>query len=394
MHRSEQLQVKRTQPIISNMKNILLYTDTPQIGGAELQIFLLAKFLDKTKFTPILAVSNYPSLNRWCENFEKEGIQVIRLKVKHKHDPAHYFQLRKIIKEKKIDILHLHIWNPASCRYGFAAGKSTHTPIITTEHDPFKLEKLKTIIKKWSLNLTRTVVAVSAENAKLIKQLYPEFKSKVEVIKNGIDKVWWQSQLLRFTELDRRSIKESLFQAKEDTLVIISIAELHERKGLKYLVEAMKEVAEKFPNTKLVIVGEGGERNNLEDQIKNLKLEENVILVGRQKEIPQLLSSSDIFALPSQREAFGFVNLEAMITALPIVATKVGGIPEVVEDGKTGILVNPAAPHELAKALLKLIESTDLRTKIAQAGFERVIKFFDAKIMAEQYEKLYSEIFP
>lgn len=376
------------------MKNILLYTDTPQVGGAELQIFLLAKFLDKTKFTPILAVSNYPSLNRWCENFEKEGIQVIRLDVKHKHDPSHYFQLRKIIKKQKIDILHLHIWNPASCRYAFAAGKRAKVPIITTEHDPFKLGSLKTIIKKWSLKLTSATVAVSDNNAKVINNLYPEFKAKVKVIKNGIDKVWWQSQLLRFTELDRRSIKENLFQAKEDTLIIISIAELHERKGLKYLVEAMKEVATQFPNVKLVIVGEGNERPHLEEQIKDLYLEENIILVGRQKEIPQLLSSSDIFALPSQREAFGFVNLEAMITTLPIVATKVGGIPEVIEDNNTGILVEPSDSEALAKALIKLIKSPELRTKMAQAGFERVINFFDAKIMAEQYEKLYLKISP
>lgn len=376
------------------MKNILLYTDTPQVGGAELQIFLLAKFLDKTKFTPILAVSNYPSLNRWCENFEKEGIQVIRLDVKHKHDPSHYFQLRKIIKKQKIDILHLHIWNPASCRYAFAAGKRAKVPIITTEHDPFKLGSLKTIIKKWSLKLTSATVAVSDNNAKVVNDLYPKFKAKVKVIKNGIDKVWWQSQLLRFTELDRRSIKENLFQAKEDTLIIISIAELHERKGLKYLVEAMKEVATQFPNVKLVIVGEGNERPHLEEQIKDLYLEENIILVGRQKEIPQLLSSSDIFALPSQREAFGFVNLEAMITTLPIVATKVGGIPEVIEDNNTGILVEPSDSEALAKALIKLIKSPELRTKMAQAGFERVINFFDAKIMAEQYEKLYLKISP
>ncbi|MBI2634526.1 hypothetical protein HYW82_02570, partial [Candidatus Peregrinibacteria bacterium] len=74
------------------MTKILFYTDTPQIGGAELQIFLLAKFLDKKKFTPILVCSNFPQLDKWCENFQKEEIKVIRLNVSHKHDPRHFFQ--------------------------------------------------------------------------------------------------------------------------------------------------------------------------------------------------------------------------------------------------------------------------------------------------------------
>lgn len=374
------------------MKNILLYTDTPQVGGAELQIFLLAKFLNKAQFNPVLAVSSYPSLNRWCENFEKEGITVIRMKVKHKHDPAHFFQLREIIKSHKIDLIHAHIWNPASCRYSFAASKSTGVPIITTEHDPFKLGRLKNIIKKWSLKRASAAVAVSDNNAKVLRELYPEHKEKISVIKNGIDTVWWQSQLLRFTDLDRRSMKEGLFAAREDSLIITSIAELHERKGLKYLVEAISEVVKEFKNVKLVIVGEGGERRNLENQIEELELTKNVILVGRQKEIPQILSSSNIFALPSLREAFGFVNLEAMITSLPVVASKVGGIPEVVLDGKTGILVKAADSIGLAKALKKLIADEKLRLEMAKNGFDRVMKSFNAKIVSEQYEKLYNQI--
>lgn len=385
-------------------KNILLYTDTPQTGGAELQMFLLAKFIDKTAYTPFLACSNYPALDRWCENFIKEGIKVIRMNVKHKHDPRHHFQLKQIIKNEKIDLAHLHLWNPASCRYAFSAASSFKIPIITTEHDPFELSFLKDILKKQDLKHVGKIITVSENNRKILCKLYPEHKNKISVIHNGIDVTWWQSQLLRFTDEDRRRIKKELFQAQENTLIIISIAELHERKGLKYLIEAIPEVAEKFPNIKLVIVGEGPERKSLESLIKELSknhekgntpkidLKNHIILTGRQKEIPKLLKSSDIFVLPSRREAFGLVVLEAMVTGLPVIASKTGGIPEIIESGKNGLLVEPENFKKLAKNLMDLIAHPDKREKLSQAGTETARKKFTAQKMAEEYEKIYNNL--
>lgn len=369
------------------MKNILLYTDTPQVGGAELQMFLLAKFLDKKEFTPILACSNYKELDKWCDNFIKEGIKVIRMNVKHKHDPKHFFEIRRIIKEEKIDLLHAHVWNPASCRYAFSAASSINTPIVTTEHDPFKLSPLKDFIKKRSLKATNTVVTVSSANQKVLKKLYPEFKEKFVVIPNGIDTTWWHSQSLRFTDLDRKKVKEELFLAREDSLVIISVAELHERKGLKYLIEAIPEVSTKFSNIKLVIVGEGPEREELEKLIKKLGAENHIILTGRQKEIPKLLKCSDIFVLPSKREAFGLVLLEAMISRLPVIASETGGIPEIIKN--TGILVEPENSKGITAALIDLITHPEKRQKLSNAGEKLVHEKFEAKKMAEEYEKVY-----
>ena len=373
------------------MSNILLYTDTPQTGGAELQMFLLAKFLNKDKFTPILGCSAYPALDRWCENFIKEGIKVIRMNVKHKHDPRHYFQLCKIIKNENINLLHAHIWNPASCRYAFSAASSCKIPIITTEHDPFKLSFLKNLFKKSNLKKVKTIITVSKNNQKILQKLYPEHKKKIKVIHNGIDTVWWQSQLLRFTDEDRKKIKEQLFLARENTLIIISIAELHERKGLRYLIEAIPKIVKKFPNIKLVIVGEGPDRQNLEKLIEKLDIENHTILIGRQKEIPKLLKSSDIFVLPSRREAFGFVLLEAMITGLPVIGSKVGGIPEIINN-KNGLMVESENSEKLTNVLLDLVSHPDKRQKLAQAGHKTVLEKFDAKKMAKEYEREYAAI--
>ncbi|MFA6305785.1 MAG: glycosyltransferase family 4 protein [Candidatus Gracilibacteria bacterium] len=374
------------------MKRILLYTDTPLAGGAEIQMFLLAKFLDKEKFTPIIAMSNNKPLDKLVENFDKEGIKVIRINAKNKHNPVHYFSLKRIIAEEKIDILHLNLWNPASCRYGFLAGKSAKTPMIVTEHDPFEITGIKNTFKKYGLKNISKIVSVSEENKKLLQKLFPPHKNKIEVIQNGIDIDWWQSQVLRFTESDKHEIKTEIFGAQDDTLIIISVAELHERKGLKYLIEATKSLSEKYPNIKTVIVGEGPDRKNLERLIKDLKLENHVILLGRRKEIPKLLKSSNIFVLPSRREAFGLVNLEAMITPLPVIASRTGGIPEIIKDGETGILVEPENEKELAQALEKLITNEALREKMAKNGFLRLKENFSAKKMAEKYEKLYTEL--
>jgi len=376
------------------MKKILFYTDTPQIGGAELQMFLLAKFLNKERFQPTLVCSNFPQLDRWCEKFKKEEIPVIRLNVKHKHDPRHYTQLKKIIKNQGIDLLHAHVWNPASCRYGFLAANSTKTPIIITEHDPFPLPYLKNIFKKSALKKTKKIITVSHNNQKILQHLYPEFNSKISVISNGIDINWWQSQSLRFTDEDKKTIKEELFWAKADTFIITTVAELHERKGINYLIEAIPAIAAQYPNIKLVITGDGPEREKLEKLRKKLKLEKHITFLGKQKEIPKILRSSDLFVLPSLREAFGLVNAEAMISKLAIVATRVGGIPEIISDGETGILVERENPLALSKAIVKLIEAPEKRKKMAESGYQRVLAQFNAEKMAELYENEYLKILP
>ncbi|MBU1151475.1 glycosyltransferase family 4 protein [Patescibacteria group bacterium] len=375
------------------MKKIIFYTDTPQSGGAELQMFLLAKFLNKDKYKPILVCGNSPELNTWCEKFQKEDIPVIRIETASKHSTKHYTTLKQIIKEEKPDLLHAHIWNPASCRYAYLAAKHTHTPMIITEHDPFALPLLKNLIKKYLIKPLQKIITVSKNNANLLRKLYPAHSQKIEVIHNGIDTNWWQSQLLRFTEEDRKEIKTQLFHAKENTLIVTTIAELHERKGLKYLIQAIPSVVEKYPNTKFVIIGEGKERANLEKLVSKLKMEAHVSLIGRQSEIPKLLKASNIFVLPSLREAFGLVNAEAMISPLPVVASDVGGISEIVKNGETGILVEPKDSKGLTRGINQLIASPKLREKMAIAGFERVQKHFSADAMAKEYEKVYEEIF-
>jgi glycosyltransferase involved in cell wall biosynthesis len=125
------------------MVKVIFYTDTPIYGGAERHMTLLARNLDKEKYQVTIVFSAYKELNNWHEELNTAGINVIRLKVFHKHDPKHLFILKKLLAKEKPDILHIHIWNPASCRYAFFAANTKITKIVATEHDPFSLKGIK-----------------------------------------------------------------------------------------------------------------------------------------------------------------------------------------------------------------------------------------------------------
>lgn len=374
-----------------NRKTVLFYTDTPYAGGAENQMYLLAKFLDKEKYEVKLICSDYKNLEDWAAHFESEDIEVVKLNVFHKHDPRHYFQLKEYIKRHSCDLMHIHVWNPASCRYAFMAANKYNLPIVVTEHDPFELPKFKKYIKNKLMKRVQKIITVSHANEKLMQKLYPELKNYTTTVLNGVDSTWFESQLLNFSESAMNEFREEEFEADEKTKVILTVAELHERKGLEYLIKAMPAILEKIPNTKLIIVGEGPQRQDIEKLIEKEGLAKNIKLLGYRKSIPKIMASANLFVLPSVKEAFGLVILEAMAAWLPVLATKVGGIPEIIEDGVNGFLIEPKDSDALAKKILELFnENFNFEGYIKNA--QQILKEnFDAKAMAKQYEKIYDK---
>ena len=220
---------------------------------------------------------------------------------------------------------------------------------------------------------------------------YPELKNRMSIIHNGIDLEAFEKELMHFTTQEKHKIRTQLFEAKSDDTVLLTIAALHPRKGLKYLLKAMRKIIEQKNSTKLVIIGEGPEKPELEKLINKLKIQDRVKLLGHQENIPKMLKSSDLFVLPSIKEAFGLVLLEAMAAQVPIVATNVGGIPEIVEDRKNGFLVEPRDEDALTQTILMLIKNKPLREKLAFLGHHKV-KQFDLKGMVEKTKKVYHEI--
>jgi N-acetyl-alpha-D-glucosaminyl L-malate synthase BshA len=371
---------------------ILFYTDTPLVGGAEKHMKDLARGLKQKGHDIAIACSNYKSLDLWCEAMKREGIKVFRLNVLHKHDPRHFLGLRKILKQERPDLVHVHVWNPASCRYAFWAARSLpKLKIVATEHDPFVLKGVKNWLKEKTLNSIDHLIAVSEANHHALLNLYPQLKDKISTIHNSIDLEDFNKNLNAFSDRKRAEIREHLFHAQPNDFVIMTVATLHSRKGLQYLIQAFRQIAQKNAFAKLVLVGEGPQRRELERQIHQQHLDEKVFLLGQQKNIPQLLKSSDLFVLPSIKEAFGLVLLEAMAAGLPVIATRVGGIPEIIEDQKNGLLVESKSSDALVEAIFKLMKSKDLRQKLVMTGLKRV-KIFALEKMITQTENVYSKL--
>jgi glycosyltransferase involved in cell wall biosynthesis len=178
---------------------------------------------------------------------------------------------------------------------------------------------------------------------------------------------------------------------ESDDFVGIAVGRLVPVKGYRYLIEAIGLVKKDTPHIRLVIAGEGSEREALEEQVHAGGLQENVLFLGLRRDIPEILSCGDLFLLSSLNEGFGLVLLEAMAMRLPIVATRVGGIPEVVVDGVTGILVAPANPAVMADAVLGMYRNRKWAKALGNAGYRRARSLFDIRVTTRKHEQLYAE---
>ena len=184
-------------------------------------------------------------------------------------------------------------------------------------------------------------------------------------------------------------------QADGDTKqgpTIITVARLTPVKGLLHALEAAALLQQAGRNFTWVFVGDGPQAEELRQRAKALGLEKRVHWLGFREDIPALLAASQIFALPSLEEALGLALLEAMASGLPVVASQVGGIPELVQDEEQGLLVPPAAPQELAQALLRLLDDPALAARLGEAGQARLLANFTAQKMWRETDALYREV--
>lgn len=212
----------------------------------------------------------------------------------------------------------------------------------------------------------------------------PFVRKRFFVIHNGVTPVPLLSK-----GAARMVLAPELVRTYANALWIGSIAELHPTKGLDTLVEAFAAIAHDLPSTVLVIMGDGSEWARLQKLVQIYDLPDRVVLSGFVKDASSHLPALDVFVLPSRSEALGYALLEAGLASLPSIGTRVGGIPEIIEDGQTGLLVPPGKSIALSQALTQLLNNESLRNRLGTALNEKVRSEFSAKAMVEKTLALY-----
>ncbi len=289
-------------------------------------------------------------------------------------------ELFKLIKSLKPDVVHTH-----SCLSGRLAAKSLGVPVIYTKHGEV-LDSSGNFVKrlgyKWaSMLLSDRVIAISNHVAQQLIELGVN-PAKITVIYNGI----------QISEFKPKNFDQTYNQKERDEITIGTLARLDPVKRLDVLIEAARIVVNSLPEARFVIGGAGPMEQALLQKIQDLKLETYVKMVGFVEDVPAFLAGLDIFALSSDSEGLGLAVIEAMAQGLPVVATAVGGVIEVVQDNVTGFLVPPGNPRDMAQCLVRLAIDPQMAAHMGRNGRKRVEELFDAKVMAQKTVEVYEEV--
>ena len=371
---------------MSKKFNILLMIETSGPGGAETVLYNIAKNLDRTRFEPRVVLFR-PG---WFQGFlEDNGIAVEVIHSRRAWDLSFIIRLIGYCRRQRIDLIHGHL--PGANLYGSLAGACLRIPVIATLHNEFlipgsterhnwlKLFLIRQLVDKL------VVVADFMQNDYIHKGKFPQ--AKLATIYNGINIDGPK------TKSDPENLRREL-NLKADDLIIGNVANLRPPKGQKYLIEAAAIICQRLPQAKFLLIGEGSGRlkEEAERQIADLKLLDNVQLLGFREDVPELLRLFDIFVLPSTSEGLPMSIVEAMAAAKPVLATKIGGLPEIVAEGENGYLVEPANVEALAQKLKLLLENDKLRAVMGERGRQIANEKFSLRMMIEKYQDLYEKV--
>jgi len=297
-----------------------------------------------------------------------------------------FFNLIRTTKKYKIQILHAHSVIPTGY-IGSLISKLMGIPLFITAHgmdiNNFEDRRLFNYFISSSLNSSHKSIAVSEDLAKKMRLLVND-ENKVIVLRNGVD-----THIFHPGENKKLRYK---FGIKDDEILILFVGYLDTFKGIYELINSFQEISAENKNVKLLMVGGGPKKEDLLDNVIKMNLEDNVIFTGmiEHQKIHKYYQAADIFVLPSYTEGLPISVLEAMACGLPVVATNVGGIPEVITDGLGGFLVSPKSEKELIKKLNIILTNKYIRMQFVQKSLERIEDEFDfykkIKKLASSYE--------
>ncbi len=367
----------------------LLHTITTlDRGGAELQLLPVLSALDPDRFEICLAYLKGAGSLR--PDFERAGIRVVPFSMWAPLDPLLIVRLALFIVRERFDLVHTHLFK-ADVHAGIAARLAGTPALVCSKHneDPYLKRLLPGILgRRLGRRVDRTIVLSHAVERFMI-EVGAAQPTSTRVVPYGIDLDNFDQQATGPS--DRPQIRKEL-GLDEDTFLFGCVARLEPQKAHSDLIEATALLARVRPDFRLVLIGEGSLRSRLEAQVARLGLKKHVHFAGLRTDIPRLLGALDGFVLSSHWEGFGLVLLEAMAAQLPIVATRVGAIGEVVADGETGLLVPACEPSSLAEALATLLADPRGAQTMGRAGRERAEAHFGLDRTVAQLSAIYEEL--
>lgn len=370
--------------MVSNPKiKIVQVIADSAIGGGPKHVFGLLSNLDKTKFE-ILLIAPRGWLTTRANSIS--GVKVKIVDFKNKWDIASLLKLRRNIAEFRSDnpfgpiVIHAH--GPRAASFCKLILRSKER-FVYTEHiwnnDYHLKNPINTRFQKSGLRSicfkANKIIAVSNSVKKFLVTDLGVKDGKISVIPNAIE-----------IESDTQ------VRTKENGLVVGTVGSLNKQKGHIFLIQAFERVIKSLPRAKLEIVGDGQERANLLYEIKKRNLESKIQLLGKVDKPKKLMKNWDLFVLPSLSETFGLVILEAFEARVPVVATKVGGIPEIITNDETGILVPLANVEKLAKAILFLLVEKKERQNLSAQAYDLLKKKYDWSKIIVEIEKEYGKL--
>jgi len=370
----------RGDDVLSRIKILHLTTDS-RIGGTEKNIISLVTRLNRDRYENIVVA--LLSGGELVERLRGSGIEVECLGMRNKFDLPAVFKLFRILREKKVDILHTYLFHANIL--GRIVGRLAKVPIIISSLRVMERRRYHLWLDRWTNGMVDMETCVCEAVRKYTLEKAKIRPDKLVTIRNGIDR---EEYPLSIALDDKR--KE--LDIAPDSLILGTVGRLHEQKGYVYLLKAMPAVLRKYPQAVLLIVGDGHLKGKLNNLCFKLQINKAVKFLGFRKDIKELMALMEVFILPSLWEGMPNVLLEAMALGKPIVATRVGGAEELIEDGVTGLLVSPFDEGALAEAIINILTRGDKRRELGEMAKEEARRRFPLELMVEETEKLYMRL--
>jgi len=355
---------------------ILHVTHNMSVGGAEVVVAQLIKSLAKNNRYHNQIVCLDGIIGDLGKALKEQGIGIHCLSRMPGFDHSLISQLRKLVKREKIDVLHCHQYTPFS--YGVLSAMFTDVNVVFTEHG-----RLYPDTWSWKRRIVaNTVVAISAATKDALVHYEWFNRNKINIIYNGI--VGLSGSTVNTT------LRKELGISTSD-LVIGTVSRLDPIKNQALMVAAFARILPICPHAKLLLVGDGPERNRLEAQIESLGIKKNVVISGFVQDVASYLSLIDVFLLTSFTEGTSMALLEAMSLAKPIIATSVGGNVELFKHNETALLIDSDDENGLVVHLKAMLDDSELRERLGKASYTNFHENYNVAQMTSEYVDFYEK---